>query len=51
MINTMIQMWRVKQTYKKTRAALMNLSDRDLKDLGLTRNVVDDVAYSAAYGK
>jgi len=36
--------------YRRTLAELARLSDRDLADLGLNRNVIEGVAREAAYG-
>jgi uncharacterized protein YjiS (DUF1127 family) len=36
--------------YRRTLAELENLSDRELRDLGLSRLSIRDVAYDSVYG-
>ena len=43
--------WNRYRTYRVTMDQLMDLSDRELADLGLSRHSVRSVAYESAYGK
>ena len=40
-----------RQIFNQTLAELAELSDRDLTDMGLSRNTIADVARAAAYTK
>lgn len=39
------------RVYRETMLELSSLSDRDLRDLGMSRASITAVAYEAAYGK
>lgn len=48
----MLKEWYIKsRTYRQTYKELNSLSNHQLKDLGLTRNLVQEIALEAAYGK
>lgn len=44
------QWWHTNQIVKQTVKELSELSDRDLADLGISRNAIRDAAYRAAQG-
>ena len=39
-----------RRLYRKTYSELDGLSDRDLRDIGISRLQIDDIARDAAYG-
>jgi uncharacterized protein YjiS (DUF1127 family) len=53
-LGTMIAALRIalhrRRVYGQTLGELRGLSDRDLNDLGLSRSMIRQVAYEAAYG-
>ncbi len=42
--------WRKWRLFRRTRAELAGLSDRELADLGLNRSMITSVAHEAVYG-
>jgi uncharacterized protein YjiS (DUF1127 family) len=44
----LVTLWRRWRTYRRTRAELMQLDDRSLSDIALTRAEIDSVAREAA---
>jgi hypothetical protein len=55
MIETMhhnIKMWYARRNvYKQTHKELSTLNQRELNDLGLNSDMINEVAYEAAYGR
>ncbi len=42
--------WRKWRLFRRTKAELAGLSDRELADLGLNRSMITSVAHEAVYG-
>lgn len=40
-----------RKVYRTTMTELQSLSNRDLADLGLSRSMIPNIAFEAAYGK
>ena len=50
-LGNMGESWRKWRLFRRTKAELAGLSDRELADLGLNRSMITSVAHEAVYGR
>jgi uncharacterized protein YjiS (DUF1127 family) len=51
MIRSIIMYFRQKSIYRETYKQLSSLSTKELEDIGITGNMISELANEAAYGK
>ena len=51
MLSAFMNALKRRSNYNSTRKELENLSDRELRDLGLSRADIKHIAYETSYGK